>query len=62
MSLNPVIAADLSFVDLRFAVVAIPGSISASHRFEELLAAERLGGAFALFSSRDGAVEWLRTS
>jgi hypothetical protein len=47
---------------LRLAVVAIPGSISASHRFDELLAAERLGGAFALFSSRDDAVEWLRAA
>jgi hypothetical protein len=44
---------------VRVAVVADPGSVQASPRFDQLLAAEHRDRAFALFTSRADAVAWL---
>ena len=44
---------------LRVAVVAPPHSVPVSHRFAELMAAERRDGAFGLFDSRTAALLWL---
>lgn len=44
---------------IRVALVAPPGSVTASSRFGEMVAEEAARGAFRLFDTRDAAVAWL---
>ncbi len=44
---------------LRLAVVCAPGSVQFSSRFGEMVAEEKRGTFFAVFESRDLALEWL---
>jgi hypothetical protein len=44
---------------IRVAVLAPPGSVSASSRFAEMLSEESRKGSFRMFETRAPAIEWL---
>jgi hypothetical protein len=45
---------------VRLAVVCVPGRVTLSKRFGEMLAEERQGREFALFESRAAALAWVQ--